>query len=299
VGSHDGYRLGQLQEFVWFTERLKAVSAASAGSAANAGGIAGKLSPSMWKQTIQELRDTFKRSDDLGLVLRAIESFSDEFKRKHLMDWQEYCAQVRLEDILFPEEQQTYISTFHKAKGKEFDSVFLFLDGFKVRKDNDARAIYVALTRARDFLEVHTNMPYFDGFAVEEMEWVDGGVEREGFAADNSRAPLPPMDEVECGLRDVVLNHFKGIDAMLAVRPMLAGDTLQVDQGKATRYTDLRGNVIAVLSEKMRGVVEEKLAKGYVVKQARVGHVVWWYCEEDGKRYRVVLPRLEMGLGSA
>ena len=34
------------------------------------------------------------------------------------------------------------------------------------------------------------------------------------------------------------------------------------------------------------------IQQGYMLQRAEIAHVVVWYCEDDGKEYRLVLPRL-------
>ena len=49
------------------------------------------------------------------------------------------------------------VSTIHKAKGKEFDNVFLMLEDFDPATDEAKRLLYVAMTRAKRKLTIHLN----------------------------------------------------------------------------------------------------------------------------------------------
>lgn len=55
----------------------------------------------------------------------------------------------------------------------------------------------------------------------------------------------------------------------------------------------LTGGRIAIkFSIKFKEKLLQLLAQGYLPKEAAVAHIVVWYCEEDGKEYRVALPRI-------
>ena len=62
------------------------------------------------------------------------------------------------------------VSTIHKAKSREFYSVYMMLDKVLVNDDESLRKIYVGLTRAKNELYVHYNNEIFVGFDVEGAE---------------------------------------------------------------------------------------------------------------------------------
>lgn len=278
ISDKEGFRVAQLQEFVWFTRALKA-----GGDPASPEWV----TASDWKKAVEGLQSQFAKSADLEFVLHAIDVFMPTSRKIHLLDWREYCAQLRVEDVLFPEQQKVYVSTMHKAKGKEFDSVFLLLDNFELVQTqkpdqfDQVRAVYVALTRARKRLEIHCNRPYFDRFDVEGLQ------RSEGMGGDSD-----DLLEMECGLNDVFLNHYKRIDVIMAVKQLVAGDKLQIDQGDRMNLIDQQGNVLVFWSQSMQEKMQIHLRKGYVLEAANVGHIVFWKGENDTQPSRVILPRL-------
>ncbi len=278
ITEQDGFRVAQMQEFVWFTEALK-----PGGDAANPEWVA----LADWKKAVDGMRSRFAKSADLTFVLHAIHAFMPSPRKIHRLDWQEYCAQLRVEDVMFPEQQKVYVSTMHKAKGKEFDSVFLLLDNFEIEQHNNSgksdhlHVLYVALTRAKKSLEIHCNRPYFDDFEVEGLERSDG------IGGDSS-----DLLEMECGLKDIFLDHYKKIDSMLALSQLVAGHTLQIDQGERMNLIDHQGNVLVFWSQSMQEKLQIRLRKGYVLESASVAHIVFWKGENDAQPSRVILPRL-------
>lgn len=278
VGNPEGFQLRDLQEFVAFTELLKTDTQPTDD---------GTISKTHWTHAIEELKTRFNRSQDMQLVCTAIEAFAAEFPSKHILDWREYLAQLRMEDLLFPEQQKVFISTMHKAKGKEFDQVYLLLDGFTPRQNDQWRAMYVALTRAKTFLEIHANRPYFDAISVDALQKITG-IGAEG---------TPARQAIECGMKDVVLSHFARIDGMLAANPIQAGDELILDQANGNRLLNHKGETIVPLSANMAKKLADLKTKGYQMTEARAARVAFWYAKETQRSYRVVLPVLYLRKG--
>lgn len=71
-----------------------------------------------------------------------------------------------INDLKMPEEKSSKIRTMHKAKGAEFESVLVFLDKIELLElllspdinsnEDEIRILYVALSRAKDFLFIAT-----------------------------------------------------------------------------------------------------------------------------------------------
>ena len=54
------------------------------------------------------------------------------------------------------------------------------------------------------------------------------------------------------------------------------------------------GRCVVKFSGKFRERLNLHRNHGYVFTKAEVAQVVVWWCQEDGKEYRVVLPRVEL-----
>jgi ATP-dependent DNA helicase RecQ len=271
LSNQDGFKIGRIQELEWFSKELA--------RDLPQGEV---ISKHRWETTLEGLPKAFARSLDMPLVRDAIKAFEFAAGRKYLIDWREYCAQLRLEDVLFPDQQKVFVSTMHKAKGKEFDEVFLLLDGFDWEKAESKRAIYVAITRAKQFLEIHSNRPYFDAISTDEMER-KVGVTSQG---------QDPERVIECGLDDVVLDLYKTIDGRLAASQMQAGDKLKIEQAPHLQLRNSQGKMIVNFSNKMKSELEKLQAQGYLLHRAMVKHCVWWTPQQEQESYLVVLPKL-------
>ena len=68
---------------------------------------------------------------------------------KYRSDLEEFIRGSRYEDFYSDDRETVFISTIHKAKGREFDSIYLLLDHVPLQSDADRRKLYVGLTRAK------------------------------------------------------------------------------------------------------------------------------------------------------
>ncbi|HEX2955487.1 MAG TPA: ATP-binding domain-containing protein [Chitinispirillaceae bacterium] len=71
-------------------------------------------------------------------------------------------SDAKLEDFITTNGETIFVSTIHKAKGKEFDTVFIMLNGCNPDTDDKRRQLYVAMTRAKHKLSIHLNGHYLD-----------------------------------------------------------------------------------------------------------------------------------------
>ena len=67
----------------------------------------------------------------------------------------EFIHESNLEDFIEDAANTILVSTMHKAKGREFDRVYLLLNRSDLSEASAKRVVYVALTRARRELHVH------------------------------------------------------------------------------------------------------------------------------------------------
>ena len=106
---------------------------------------------------------------------------------------------MQVENFIYPDKETVVVSTMHKAKGKEFDNVILLLDDFKPTSDADYRLLYVAITRAKSRLTIHTNTGLFREYKNQNLE----------YTYDDQ--PYVPPTELTFHLthKDIVLNSYK------------------------------------------------------------------------------------------
>ena len=148
-----------------------------------------------------------------------------------------------------------FVSTIHKAKDREFNTVYLLSPIPDGRDINDMRAYYVGLTRAKRNLYLVTN---------------------------------PPTEYssiyVALNMHDVILNFFKGRkDIVLRLR---SGDNLQYKDGYLLNEQSI--NIIA-LSACGKDKLKAWTDKGYEVTSAKVSYTLAWKPQDSNVEYAVCL----------
>ena len=145
-------------------------------------------------------------------VRRCMELFEQTNKAKYMSDFREFVFESSVEDFCDVSGADVVVSTIHKAKGKEFDDVYMLLAGNYQKDDCLVRRYYVGMTRAKNRLFVHTNGNYFDGLRVDQ------------YFVDQWQYDMPDEIVLQLSHKDVNLGFFKGLKReVLALR---SGDPL-------------------------------------------------------------------------
>lgn len=214
----------------------------------------------LWKEAGQATCAAYDRSQCLPYVKRCMELFEQTNKTKYLSDFKEFVFESSVEDFCDVSGVDVVVSTIHKAKGREFDDVYMLVADNYSKDANLMRRHYVGMTRAKSRLFIHTNS---DCFKIQ-------GADR--YVVDSGLYSLPEEIVLQLSHRDVNLGFFKGCKSeVLALR---GGDAL--DYRESYLYDVSTHKVVAKLSSHMQGVLAGWAEKGYKVKSASVRFVVSW-----------------------
>ena len=184
--------------------------------------------------------------------------FEVTHKAFYRSDLREFIFESDIEDFIAADDRSLFVSTIHKAKGREFDNVYLLSPVPDGQDINDMRAYYVGLTRAKRNLYLVTNPP-----------------------ADY------PSISIALGMRDVWLDFFKGRkDTVLRLR---SGDSLKYRDGILLNYQDVS---VAALSASGKDKLKAWTDKGYVVTAAKVSYTLAWHPLDSKTEYAVCLANL-------
>ncbi|RIJ42652.1 RecQ family ATP-dependent DNA helicase [Pontibacter oryzae] len=270
--AQDGFSLRQLLELKCFSWYIHDKISSELGF----------ISKEEWDKSRNRIEQKFATSTNLSLSLEVITEFERTAgERKFWSDWLAFMQEARAEDFIYPEANKVLVSTMHKAKGKEFDHVFLMLRNYPFRTEANKRVVYVAITRAKQSLHIHTDQAYFNHIDVPQLRKVD----------DDNIYPAPLEMQLEPTMKDVWLGFFMRHDIIKAIKPLKAGTALQVSQ-EPTEGLAVSGTPVVVFSQKFKKELDKLISQDYRLYNAEIAHIVVWYCEDDGKEYRVVLPRL-------
>lgn len=268
IQSNDGFDLFDLVEIRFFIKNLKLDDNPI-------------IDIDRWNSAKNALKTKYATSQCLEIVLNMIEDFENvNPDKKFKNDWLDYINESKIEDLYKNEKDCIYISTIHKSKGREFDSVYILLNENKKWQDEELRAIYVALTRARNNLFVHTNSHIFDNCRVIGVEHID------------NLNTYPSCSEIIFPLthRDVFLSFFKGKNKIIFA--LRSGDSLYYEDD--CLYTDIFGSkeIVCKLSKSCIAKLSIYFSKGYIVKKSIVRFIVAYESKEDNALFPIILPTI-------
>ena len=208
-------------------------------------------------------------------LIRDFETINTKIKYKS--DLEVFLRESKLEDFYPPGIDTIFVSTIHKAKGREFDNLFLMLENYVLKDDEDKRLVYVAITRAKQNLTIHLNTNIFDNIGTSNIVRIED---------DEQHAP-PAWLAMHLTHEDVWLDFFYKVQETVAT--LKAGDDLIVTGNECS--TLLRRPVLE-FSASFSGKLAAIDAKGYKLKSVKVNFLIYWRKENTEKEIIIVLPKL-------
>jgi len=266
IQSNDGFDLFDLDEIRHFLSKPGLV------------GDIISITNEAWENAKRSLAQRYGRSTKYELCRNLIRDFETANpKVKYKSDLEVFIRESKLEDFSSENGETILVSTMHKAKGKEFDNVFLMLEGFSPDSDEAKRLLYVAMTRAKRNLTIHLNMDFLNALSAENMERVS-----------DRKIHMPPGEiAVHLGFQDIWLDYF--ISRQRLVSQLTSGDTMTLNEEECLNTT---GQSVLRFSQKFVAQIAELKEKGYQLKSAKVNFIVYWTKEETGQEVKIILPEL-------
>jgi ATP-dependent DNA helicase RecQ len=232
----------------------------------------------IWLNAKRELVNKFRHSTKFEIVANIIKDF--EFinpKKKYKSDLEIFIRESKLEDFFKEGGETIFVSTIHKAKGREFDTVFLMLENYNLATDAAKRQLYVALTRAKRNLVIHQNTSIFDNFTTQNV-----------VRSENRENHLPPNELViHLSLKDVWLDYF--IHRQALISKLISGDVLTLNGDECL---DSNGKSVLRFSKQFMNQIDTMKTKNYELKSAKVNFIVYWKKEETKEDVKIILPEL-------
>ena len=201
-------------------------------------------------------------------------------KEIYLSDFEEFVRDSQLEDT-FEEDQATiFVSTIHKAKGHEFDTVYLYLDNVEDKTDEEKRRLFVGMTRAKNSLRIHYSGSLFDEINDKSIIRVD----------DVKTYDQPNEIVLSLTLADVYLDFVAGKKSILC--QFRSGQRLTFKD--KTFYGQLNGKdyPCAYLSKACQLKIQKQRDLGYIPVRAEINFIVAWVNQTKDETEAVVLPNL-------
>lgn len=266
IQSNEGFNLYHLVEIRYFLSRL--------GLEKEIFTINGEA----WNQAKRDLQGKFRGSENLELAMNLIKDFEIiNPKSKYKSDLEIFIRESKMEDFAGENSETIFVSTIHKAKGKEFNNVFLMLDDFYLNTDEAKRLLYVAMTRAKTNLTIHYKGNYFNNIKTEGLtSSIDVGV-----------YPAPSQLAMQLSYKDVWLDFF--IERQNMIFQLNSGDVLTFD-GKTC--FNARGIAILKVSRHLTKQIEPIIQKNYQPHSAKIRFLVYWKKEDSDQEIIIVLPEV-------
>lgn len=270
IQSNDDFVLYNLKEIRWFCNYFREDSANKSWPVT--------ISDDDWKVSLNEFRLKYGRSHNYEICVKLIGEFAGINKiKKYHSDLRQYFREARFDDVLDTDTETVYVSTFHKSKGREFENVFLMLENYQMNKDDQKRALYVAMTRAKKYLAIHHNGTYFDRISLPSVDHI----------SDPVLYDEPSSVVIRLTHTDVNLGYFRSLQ--LTAGQIISGDRLKVDE---TGCCDKNGLYVIRFSESFRKKLASFAERSYWPESATVKYSVYWKPKEENKEYLILLPEL-------
>lgn len=237
----------------------------------------------LWEEAKHVTFSTYGRSQSLVYVKRCVELYEQTNKAKYSGDFKEFVFESSLEDFCDISGADVVVSTIHKAKGKEFDDVYMLISDNYPGDAHLMRRYYVGITRARNRLFVHTNSNCFNHSVPNQ------------YFTDSKQYAMPEEIVLQLSHKDVYLNFFK--ERKQEVLALRSGDPLGYKD--FVLYSSQNNKAVAKLSLKMQAKLSEWGKRGYKVKSASVRFIVAWKPKDAQKNEQetaVLLAELVLSL---
>ncbi|MGB4091611.1 MAG: ATP-dependent helicase, partial [Ruminococcus flavefaciens] len=266
IQSNEGFSLYNLQEVRFFLSQL------------NLADDVYMISGDAWNKAKRRLIERFKNSLNLETCINMIRDFeAANTKNKYKSDLEIFIRESKLEDFFSESIETIFVSTIHKAKGREFDNVILMLDQFNTETNEALRQLYVAMTRAKNSLTIHYNGDYLDYIKAEGLKIVN----------DPKIYPPPYQLAMQLTFKDVWLDSF--LSCQGSISKLNSGDELIVDGGCCLNS---RGQIVLKFSKQLLKQIEALKQKNYEPQKAIIRFILYWQKENSDHEVRIILPEL-------
>ncbi len=266
IQSNDAFSLNNLLEIRFFLSQL------------NLSDDVYIINDDTWEVAKKELAKKFGNSNKLPICNNIISDFEvTNPQKRYKSDLELFIRESQLEDFYNENGETIIVSTIHKAKGKEFDNVFIMLDGFNPTTDEAKRQLYVAMTRAKQNLAIHLNSNFLNQLSAENYIQIE-----------DSETYLPPEElTILLTHKDVWLDYFKNKQQI--IEQLVSGDALTIN---GYECLTAKKQVVLKFSARFIKQIETLKQRNYRLQSAKVNFIIYWIKEGEEQEIKIVLPEL-------
>jgi ATP-dependent DNA helicase RecQ len=206
MNSRDvNFRISDLAEIAFFTELLHKSLPADR-----------EIPRETWNRSLSLMREKYGRSKNLSTAEIVTESFAQVYSHIFFREWLSHIVEMKINDVHNDAGSGVLVSTIHKAKGREYDNVFLMIGGDEWKTDDRLRLLYVGVTRTKHRLSEVTNTGFFASLADDRTE----------IFQDNTIYQDPGNVSINLNYDDVYLDFYKNGTVSATVSSVHAGNPL-------------------------------------------------------------------------
>ena len=269
IQSINGFQLYNLVEMRYFIDKIDSKLNSPV------------ISNDIWNFAKKELQNKYSKSKCLDNCLELIKTFENINRTKYRTDFEEFVKESKFEDFYPKEKNCIFVSTIHKAKGKEFDTVYLMLNNFLTLTDESKRQLYVAITRAKQNLIIHYNNDLFNNIKLPK------GTE---IKYDNTKYDDPKEITLQLTHKDVYLDFFKYTTK--TVNYLCSGDFLEIENENLIKKFNNNTYTVAKLSKNQQEKIKSIIEKGYKPINAEINFIVKWKGKDNEEEINIILPQI-------
>lgn len=268
IQSNDGFNLIHLREISFFYHTVVSTNESYT------------ISDECWDETKRKTIQQFKESNKLFILQNLLAAFEKIHpKIKYKSDLSLFISESKLEDFYSNQTDIIHVSTIHKAKGKEYDNVFLLLQKFTTHTDTDKRLLYVAISRAKNNLYIHFNNPSTIFTKGDDINLI------------HDTTIYPEINEIYLQLnhKDVWLSYFENCQAQINL--VQSGDKLLYKDGICCNR---KNEPILRFSKQFLDKLELLFKQNYSIKTITVNFMIYWHNDQSAKEILIVLPIIQL-----
>jgi len=220
----------------------------------------------LWN-SYEKVKQKYVTSKNLSIVYKIVKGFIDDHEIYTPSLWHIYLDEISSEQLV--STNKVLVSTIHKSKGKEFDTVVLIAHNM-ILNDNFIRLFYVGMTRAKNKLIIVTDNDYFKDNSTPLVENI---INNQSYNEPNKKVFIMELSDLYMSYES---QHNKnGID-------LIAGSQVFIQERyKNKSYFLIQNNLlIGQLSKKMHEVIKSHEALGYKIITVHIENVVEWLDEQ-------------------
>lgn len=270
IQENNYFTLDNLYELRCFLRKLKSICKTQS------------ISQEDWDTCYKGFMNYFQNSHFINECQALLNDFDKLNKYKYISDLEIFLKESNFSDFITPEENTILISTIHKAKGKEFDNVYLVLEDYQKLDDEEKRAIYVGITRAKHFLSITYDNEIFDNLYIK-------GVQHN---VDDNRYEEMNKVVFPLSLKDVNLKYYKNPKIQRLLKNPYNNYSIKIIENGLTFENNAQDQGTLYYSKARIQKLNDFLQKGYKIDEAEFYCFVYWTDHDTEEEYLIALPIL-------